>query len=151
MLIGSFPHKNTLLKSTLYLSLWINTFGPKSWSSFWKICRMSLQLKLNLMISCLLLLLLAASAIFVVKNASEDVRAEVTSTANLALHLLDAEISHYNSDLGWINSSETTSVFRLQSLENVRHLKIDFFDNNGILRETNRIHDHQLAVDAPPL
>jgi two-component system sensor histidine kinase UhpB len=112
---------------------------------------MSLQLKLNLMITCLLLLLLSASAIFVVKNASEDVRAEVTSTANLALHLLDAEILHYSADYSWINNSDKTSIFRLQSLENVRHLKIDFFDNNGVLRETNRKHDHQLAADAPPL
>jgi len=64
---------------------------------------MSLQLKLNLMISILLLMLLSISAVFVVKNASEDVRAEVTSTANLALHLLDAEILHYTSDYSWVN------------------------------------------------
>lgn len=38
---------------------------------------MSLQLKLNLMITCLLFVLLSVSAFFVVKNASEDVRAEV--------------------------------------------------------------------------
>lgn len=112
---------------------------------------MSLQLKLNLMITCLLLMLLSVSAIFVVKNASEDVRAEVTSTANLALHLLDAEILHYTADYSWVNNSAATSIFRLQSLENVRHLKIDFFDSKGVLRETNRKHDHQLAANTPPL
>ena len=42
-------------------------------------------------------MLLSASAFFIVKNASEDVRAEVASTANLALHLLDAEILHWTS------------------------------------------------------
>ena len=82
---------------------------------------MSLQLKLNLMITCLLLVLLSVSAIFVVKNASEDVRAEVASTANLALHLLDAEILHYSSDFGWINSDGYDSIFKLKSLDNISH------------------------------
>ena len=111
---------------------------------------MSLQLKLNLMITCLLLVLLSVSGIFVVKNASEDVRAEVASTANLALHLLDAEILHYSSDFGWINSAEDASVFRLQSLNNIRHLKIEFYDINGKLRESNRNKQHQLEANSPP-
>ena len=85
---------------------------------------MSLQLKLNLIITGLLLMLLGASAVLIVKNASEDVRAEVSSTANLALHLLDAEILHYSTDFGWINNSTKASVFRLNELGNIRHLKI---------------------------
>lgn len=111
---------------------------------------MSLQLKLNLMITSLLLVLLSASSFFVVNNAREDVRAEVASTANLALHLLDAEILHYSSDFGWINHNDGTSIFRLKSLNNIRHLKIDFFDKNGVLRETNRISDQKLEVDVAP-
>lgn len=111
---------------------------------------MSLQLKLNLMITCLLLVLLSASAFFVVKNASENVRAEVASTANLALHLLDAELLHYSSDFGWINSAENASIFRLQSLNNIRHLRIDFYDINGKLRETNRNKQQKLDATAPP-
>ena len=102
------------------------------------------------MITCLLLVLLSVSGIFVVKNASEDVRAEVASTANLALHLLDAEILHYSSDFGWINSAEDASVFRLQSLNNIRHLKIEFYDINGKLRESNRNKQHQLEANSPP-
>lgn len=111
---------------------------------------MSLQLKLNLMITCLLLVLLSVSAIFVVKNASEDVRAEVASTANLALHLLDAEILHYSSDFGWINSDGYDSIFKLKSLDNIRHLKIDFYDINGKLRETNRVKRQALDGNVPP-
>lgn len=65
-------------------------------------------------------------------------RAEVASTANLALHLLDAEILHYTSDYGWLNSQDGATIFRLQSLNNIRHLKIDFYDVNGRLRESNR-------------
>jgi two-component system sensor histidine kinase UhpB len=111
---------------------------------------MSLQLKLNLMIACLLFVLLSASAFFVVKNSSENVRAEVASTTNLALHLLDAEILHYSSDFGWINNAENASIFRLQSLNNIRHLKIDFYDINGKLRETNRNKQQKLDATAPP-
>lgn len=111
---------------------------------------MSLQLKLNLMITGLLLLLLGASAFFVVKNASEDVRAEVTSTANLALHLLDAEILHYSSDYGWINNADGASIFRLQNLGNIRHLKIEFYDINGKLRETNQAKTGNLEGNTPP-
>lgn len=102
------------------------------------------------MITCLLLVLLSVSAFFVVKNASEDVRAEVASTANLALHLLDAEILHYSSDFGWINSAEDASIFRLQSLNNIRHLKIDFYDINGKLRESNRNKQQKLEATSPP-
>jgi two-component system sensor histidine kinase UhpB len=93
---------------------------------------MSLQFKLNLIITTLLLMLLSASAFFIVKNAREDVRAEVASTANLALHLLDAEIVHYTSDYGWVNGQDDDSIFRLQSLNNIRHLKIDFYDLGGV-------------------
>ena len=73
-----------------------------------------------------------------VKNAREDVRAEITSTSNLVLHLLDDEMLHYLSDYDWINSGYSTSIFRLQSLDNMRHLKIDFYDINGRLHDTNR-------------
>jgi len=111
---------------------------------------MSLQLKLNLIITSLLLFLLGMSAYFVIQNAREDVRAEVNSTANLVLHLLDAEIVHYTSDYGWLNrySSGRISIFRLNTLGDIRHLKIDFYDNQGRLRETNldthEIHQKKL-------
>jgi two-component system sensor histidine kinase UhpB len=111
---------------------------------------MSLQLKLNLMITVFLLMLLSASSIFVVKNASEDVRAEVASTANLALHLLDAEIIHYTSDFGWLSNSSNShqSIFRLQELGSIRHLKIEFYDVYGKLRESN--HQFRNGKIAPP-
>jgi two-component system sensor histidine kinase UhpB len=110
---------------------------------------MSLQFKLNLIITTLLLMLLSASAFFIVKNASEDVRAEVASTANLALHLLDAEIVHYTSDYGWVNGQDDDSIFRLQSLNNIRHLKIDFYDVKGLLRESNR-NKQEIHKNVPP-
>ena len=54
---------------------------------------LSLQFKLNLIITLLLLGLLLTWAVSVVKNAREDVLAEVDSSTNLVIHLLDAEIA----------------------------------------------------------
>jgi len=112
---------------------------------------MSLQLKLNLIITSLLIFLLGMSAYFVIENAREDVRAEVNSTSNLVLHLLDAEIVHFTSDYGWLNrySDGKTSIFRLKNLGDIRHLKIDFYDANGQLRETN-IDAHELHLKKLP-
>jgi two-component system, NarL family, sensor histidine kinase UhpB len=101
---------------------------------------MSLQLKLNLIITCLLMFMLGTSAYFIVENARDDVRAEVNSTSNLVLHLLDAEIIHYSTDFGWLNRTYkgAVSIFRLKELGDIRHLKIDFYDAMGNLRETNQ-------------
>lgn len=113
---------------------------------------MSLQLKLNLLITSLLLILLSVSAYFIIENAREDVRAEVSSTSNLVLHLLDAEIVHYTSDFGWINhdiDGEMT-IFKLKTLGNIRHLKIEFFDARGRLRESNHSALHTEKSSAPP-
>lgn len=113
---------------------------------------MSLQLKLNLIITSLLIFFLGVSAYLIVEKAREDVRAEVNSTVNLVLHLLDAEIVHYTSDYGWLNrnADQTVSIFRLRSLGNIRHLKIDFYDGNGRLRETNFDKHEMVDKKLPP-
>lgn len=101
---------------------------------------MSLTTRLSLMITALLIVVMLLGAMLTIRNAREDVRAEVQSTAALALHLLDAEILYYTSDYTWLNTGDanTASVFRLQSLGNIRHLHIDFYDARGRLRDTNR-------------
>jgi two-component system sensor histidine kinase UhpB len=119
-------------------------------SSLGKYFYMSLQLKLNLLITCLLLVVFGGSTFFVLKNARKDVRAEISATENLAFHLIDAEMLHYPSDFDWVNNSELTAVFSLQSLDSIRHLKIEFYDINGKLRKTNRKNEQQLEVNMPP-
>ncbi len=101
---------------------------------------MSLRLRLNLLITGLLLLVMCVGAVLMIRNAREDVRAELKSTASLALHLLDTEILHYTSDYAWLNGADVSkaSMFRLQSLENIRHLRIEFYDYAGRLRDSNR-------------
>lgn len=113
---------------------------------------MSLQLKLNLIITLLLVLMLGMSTFLVLENAREDVRAEVSSTANLALHLLDTEIAHYTTNYGWLsqNMNEENRFFGLNSLSNIRHLKIEFFDTFGRLRDTNKVKIGQRRDGSPP-
>lgn len=107
---------------------------------------MNLKLRLNLIITLLLATVLLLAAVMMIHNARDDVRAEVQSTATLAMHLLDAEILHYTSDFGWLretNGQNSNSMFRLHSLGNVRHLRIEFFDANGRLRDSNIEGDKQ--------
>lgn len=110
---------------------------------------MNLKLRLNLIITLLLALILLLAAVMMVHNAREDVRAEVQSTATLAMHLLDAEILHYTSDYAWLHGVEeprSDSIFRLHSLGNVRHLRIEFFDAHGRLRDSNLEEGEQKSV-----
>ena len=101
---------------------------------------MNLKIRINLIITLMLALVMLIGAGVMIDNARDDIRAEVDSTTVLALHLLDTEISHYTSDYAWANSdaNNKVSIFRLQSLDNVRHLRIEFFDALGRLRDSNR-------------
>jgi two-component system sensor histidine kinase UhpB len=105
---------------------------------------MNLKFRLNIIITVLLALVMVIGAIFMVQNARDDVRAEIQSTTTLALHLLDAEILHY-ADYQRLNAwdNNTNSIFRLKSLDNVRHLRIEFFDASGRLRESNHVPSNQ--------
>ena len=100
---------------------------------------MNLKIRINLIITLILGLVLLIGAGVMIDNAREDVRAEVESTTVLALHLLDAELLHYASDYTWANgvNKSQLAIFRLQSLDNVRHLRIEFFDAQGNLRDSN--------------
>jgi two-component system sensor histidine kinase UhpB len=101
---------------------------------------MNLKIRINLIITLILALVMMLGAGMIIDNAREDIRAEVDSTTVLALHLLDAEVLHYTLDYAWVNANEKdkVAIFRLQSLDNVRHLRIEFFDAMGRLRDSNR-------------
>ena len=99
---------------------------------------MNLKIRINLIITLVLALVMFAGVWLTIVNARDDIRAEVDSTTVLALHLLDAEVSHYISDYEWANKDNKVAIFRLQSLDNVRHLRIEFFDALGRLRDSNR-------------
>lgn len=112
---------------------------------------MNLKLRINLIITLLLGLMMLLGMAMMIDNAREDIRAEVESTTVLALHLLDAQMKHYTSENDWSNvaANNEPPIFRLQSLDNVRHLKIEFFDVWGRLRDSNRAPTSPSA-EAPP-
>jgi two-component system, NarL family, sensor histidine kinase UhpB len=73
--------------------------------------------------------------VFNVINARDNVKAEVASTERLTLYLFDTAIVG-NQHIGQkLNSKKP---FKLQSLKHMRHVKIEYYDANGALSDTNR-------------
>ena len=92
---------------------------------------MSLKLRLNLVITVVLALIFLASSVFLVREAQRDVQAEIESTANLALHFLDAELQRATL------ANAGAPRFNLAALGEVRHLSIELYDLQGRTLESN--------------
>lgn len=105
---------------------------------------MSLKLRLNLIITTLLVIIMMAGTLLNIVNARKNVRAEVESTEKLALYLFDSDI---------LNNPEQTAdgkPFHLQNLRHMRHLKIEFYDTAGRLADSNQVQDAPRPTgDAP--
>lgn len=102
---------------------------------------MNLKLRINLIITLMLALVMLLGGVMTINNSREDIRAEVESTTVLALHLLDAEVLHYASNpiINRNIDKNGIPIFRLQTLDNVRHLRIEFYDTFGRLRDSNNL------------
>lgn len=109
---------------------------------------MNLRFRLNLIVTLTLLVTLSIGALITIHNARETVRAEVSSTMDLALHMLDAELAHFNRS-GYIGAVQQAGAFDLRRFSGVRHLRIDFYDNQGTLLETNKGNQHAEKQQAP--
>ncbi|HET9700247.1 MAG TPA: ATP-binding protein [Burkholderiales bacterium] len=101
---------------------------------------MSLKLRLSLLISLLLALVMLATAAYALRSAREDVRAEVRSSAELAIRLLDSELERAAGA-----GLQPTPSFALAALRGVRHVRIELRGPDGRLLESNRGGD-----TAPP-
>ncbi|MDF1589182.1 MAG: histidine kinase [Gammaproteobacteria bacterium] len=106
---------------------------------------MNLKLRLNLIITLLLLMIIAIGAVSTIHNARQNVQAEIASTAVLAVHMLDAEILLYSYGADWGRPSDGAkrSNFNLNKLQNVRHLKIEFLNVFGDLIDSNHYAQHE--------
>lgn len=91
--------------------------------------------------------MLIIGAWFMLLNARDNVRAEIESTASLTLHLLDREILSF-SDLPI--GGPKAMPFQLTSLSQVRHLRVDFFDMQGRLRDTNQVESMEESTQVSP-
>jgi two-component system, NarL family, sensor histidine kinase UhpB len=108
---------------------------------------MSLKIRLNIMITCLLVIMMVIGAWFMLQNARENVRAEISSTTSLTLHLLDREINTLSAKLVGVPDS---TPFDLATLSHIRHLRIEFFDVSGRLIETNQFAKNDAQVRLSP-
>lgn len=108
---------------------------------------MSLKLRLNLIITLLLTMVFVAGIVLNIINARQNVRAEVESTEKLALYLFDTGILQ-NPSL--VFSKNPSNPLHLQSLKHMRHVRIEFYDTQHKLLDSNRQTDALAQNDAPP-
>lgn len=109
---------------------------------------MNLKLRLNLLITGLLLAVMLIGMMLMIGNARKDIRAEVDSTARLAQRMLDVQILYLStySTVVW-----EMSPFHLRELSNLRHLRIEFFDTAGRLVDSNISPSDTEAAELPPI
>lgn len=102
---------------------------------------MNLRIRLNLIVTAVLLVVLLVGSVSAMHLARRNVQAEVASTAVLALKMLDAKNMQFGMDYTWpAHPMETyRTIFELGKLRDIRHIQIDFHDAEGVLRDSN--HD----------
>jgi two-component system sensor histidine kinase UhpB len=95
----------------------------------------SLKLRLSVLITVLIAAMTIAGGEYVVQQAREDIRAEVSSTMSLTGHFLDAQLAVLQ-DRG-LEQGYAVRLFQLKELRDVRHLAVNFYDSHGNLLDTN--------------
>ena len=106
---------------------------------------MSLKLRIILIINLLLLLILAVSSSLTIQDARRNVQAEIHSSEKLALYLFE---------IGVLKNPKYQTIenefkpFNLQNLVHMRHIKIEFFNLEGKLLDSN-ISEVKIANQAP--
>lgn len=107
---------------------------------------MSLKLRLNILITLLLLSILIVGGIFSLNNASQNAIAEIRSAEKLVLYLLeDATIK--NKKIRYLNKN----TFNLQVLRHMRHIRIELIDMQGKLIDSNANQFDSQEDKAPQL
>lgn len=107
---------------------------------------MSLKLLLNLMITALMAVLLVIGVALTIHNSQENIRAELESTSALALHLIDKELLYFADEIA---EQKLKTPFSLNSLGQIRHLRVEYYDARGNLRDSNQT-EFQAALKNPP-
>jgi two-component system sensor histidine kinase UhpB len=107
---------------------------------------LTLKLRLNLLITALLLLILFAGAFLSLNNAFQNARAEVKSAEKLVLYLFDTAILK-NEKIGQRLIEKNS--FNLQRLNHMRHIKIELLDTDGNLLDSNQVNTPETNHEAP--
>ena len=102
---------------------------------------LNLKLRLNLIITGLLLLVMLAGISLSLNNARKNTLAEIRSAEKSALYLFDSAItSALQNNANKIDLNTLTSQqLHLQQLNHMRHLKIELIDINGKVIDSNQV------------
>lgn len=108
---------------------------------------MTLKLRLNLIITALLLVVMFAGAFLSLNNARQNAHAEVVSAEKLVLYLFDTAILN-DPNLG--QRKLANNSFHLQQLKHMRHLKIELIDSTGKVIDSNQTQDGNAFQNEAP-
>jgi len=108
---------------------------------------LTLKLRLNLIITALLLVVLFAGALLSLNNARQNAHAELVSAQKLVLYLFDTAILS-NPNLG--QNKLGNKSFHLQQLKHMRHLKIELINNQGMVVDSNQTPDDNAFQNEAP-
>ena len=97
--------------------------------------RLSLKLRLMLLITALIVLFCFASGIYIVNRAQNDIRGEVYSATDLIERYLAAQLTLARE--AWRNDGEAVPSLRLSQLSDVRHVEVYFYNAVGVLLESS--------------
>lgn len=106
---------------------------------------MSLKFRIIFIVNVLLILILAVSSSLTIQDARRNVHAEIYSSEKLALYLFE---------IGVLKNPKYQTIenefkpFNLQNLAHMRHIKIEFFNVQGKLLDSN-ISEVKIANQAP--
>ena len=107
---------------------------------------MTLKLRLNLIITVLLLAIMFAGTLMSINNARQNTEAEVKSAEKLVLYLFDTAILN-NDKLSQKQIEKHT--FNLQRLQHMRHIKIELTNEYGDVVDSNHLSKNETADEAP--
>ncbi len=105
---------------------------------------MSLKLRLNILITLLLLGILILGGIFFLNNARQNAIAEIRSAEKLVLYLLEAATIK-NKNIRHIDKN----TFNLQYLGHMRHIRIELIDTEGKQIDSNSAKFSEIEDEAP--
>lgn len=92
------------------------------------------RFRLVINISLILLIVIAVGAIHFLRSARENIRSEIRSAEMFISHIVDAEITYI---LSLPNIENVSKPFNLSQLNQVRHIKITFYDKHGKISDAN--------------
>lgn len=98
---------------------------------------MSLRIRLNIFLTLLFLLIFIGGSFFVIDNARQSIREEITSTANLTLQLVKLAVTSTRETNDPVLQNKVLE--QIGSIKSIRHLEIELYHANNPNRSRQNI------------